>query len=222
MRIATWNVERLAHKKNLEQMLSACNAAKADILVLTETDERMRPEYKYCFSTLFLKGISDPAVYAETENRVSIYTNYECVGRHKTYDENTAICVEIETEIGNLLVYGTIIGLSGNRRPSYAEDLLNQMKDIKYLVNAGYAVCMIGDFNCTFSDNYYYTKFGRESMLRCFADSRITILTEKAAECIDHIAVSDRFLSGWQVISIEEWNQDKRLSDHKGIVVEIR
>lgn len=43
MKIETWNVERLAHKKNLEQMLSECNAVKADILVLTETDERIKP-----------------------------------------------------------------------------------------------------------------------------------------------------------------------------------
>ena len=52
MRMATWNVERLAHKKNLGQMLSECSEMKADIFVLTETDERMRPEYKHCFSTL--------------------------------------------------------------------------------------------------------------------------------------------------------------------------
>lgn len=84
------------------------------------------------------------------------------------------------------------------------------------------AVCMIGDFNCTFSDNYYYTKFGRETMLRCFADSRISILTESIAECVDHIAVSDAFLRGRRVTGIKEWNQDKRLSDHKGIIVEIR
>ena len=217
MRIATWNVERLAHKKNLDKMFSECRDSKADILVLTETDERIKPDYKCCFSTPILKGITEPAVYAETENRVSIFTNYECIGKHKIYDEKTAICIELATEIGNLIVYGTIIGISGNRRPSYAEDLERQLADINRLAEAGHSVCMVGDYNCTFSDNYYYTKFGRESMLDCFRDNAISILTAEKAECIDHIAVSDAFLRGRRVTNIEEWNLNKSLSDHKGI-----
>ena len=38
---------------------------------------------------------------------------------------------------------------------------------------------------------------------------------------IDHIAVSDSFMLGHRVTGINEWNYDKTLSDHKGIVVQI-
>ena len=40
MKIATWNVERLKHKRSLNEIISVCEQIQADILVLTETDER--------------------------------------------------------------------------------------------------------------------------------------------------------------------------------------
>lgn len=221
LRIATWNVERLRHKNKLEEILSRCLAAKADILVLTETDERVRPEYEYCYSTAILKGTQTPVIYGDTENRVSIFTNYKCVRQYKTYDDKTSICVELETSIGNLIVYGTIIGISGNRRIDYNEDLAKQLEDIRMLAEEDKNICMIGDYNCSFGDNFYYTKAGRNAMLNCFQNYHISILTADRAECIDHIAVSDSFMKGVSVKSIEEWNTDMSLSDHKGIVVAI-
>ena len=122
MRIATWNVERLKHRRDLDEILSLCTKAAADILVLTETDGRLKPEYKHCFQTTSLKGVTVSAKYADTENRVSIYTNYECVQRHPTCDEATSVCVELAVENGNFLVYGTIIGIKGNRDPYYTRD----------------------------------------------------------------------------------------------------
>ena len=46
-----------------------------------------------------------------------------------------------------------------------------------------------------------------------------SILTRNQKECIDHIAISERFC-GKEKVSVEEWNQEKVLSDHKGIVVD--
>lgn len=102
----------------------------ADILVLTETDRRICLEYKHSFHTPVLKGETVPTVYADTENRVSIFTDYECVAKYLTYDGKTSICVELATDRGNLLVYGTIIGVAGNRQSSYKEDLDKQLEDI--------------------------------------------------------------------------------------------
>ena len=58
MRIATWNVERLKHKNQLDLIHEACIAAEADILVLTETDERVVPAYPFCYRSTSLKGVS--------------------------------------------------------------------------------------------------------------------------------------------------------------------
>ena len=51
MKIATWNIERLKYRKSIDKILSAIENAKADILVLTESDERIKPNYRYAFHT---------------------------------------------------------------------------------------------------------------------------------------------------------------------------
>lgn len=219
MKIATWNIERLRHQKKLEEIIAVCERIGADILILTETDTRARLSYQSCFQTPSPAEIK-PELYCKTENRVSILTNYKCAKQHITYDKYTSICVELETERGNLMVYGTIIGIYGNRHPSFSQDLSRQLIDIRRLSAGGHNICICGDFNCTFSDNYYYTKAGREAIVQALSESRIDLLTKDRSECIDHIAISRDFL-GDSEIQIEEWNYDKALSDHKGIVVSI-
>ena len=219
MKIATWNVERLKHRQALDEILRACEHVQADILVLTETDERLNPNYNYCFRTP-TPGNLQPQQYRPTENRVSIFTNYPCVRQHNTYDKYTALCVELMTERGNLLVYGTIIGIYGNRHAFFKHDLLLQTEDFQQLSVGGKNLCICGDFNCSFADNYYYTMFGRTVLLQSLRENRINLLTADRSECIDHIAISEAYV-GTSKIQIQEWNLDKRLSDHKGITVEI-
>jgi endonuclease/exonuclease/phosphatase family metal-dependent hydrolase len=217
MKIATWNIERLRHKNELPAIIANCEQAGADILVLTETDSRLNLNYKSCFSTL--PPENSEIKYAETETRVSIYTNYDFVRQYATFDEHTAICVELKTGAGNILVYGTIIGVLGNRHKDFMPDLLRQIADFERLAGNG-NLCVCGDFNCSFSDNYYYTKAGRTAIENVFATNRIEPLTRNQPECIDHIAVSREFVGDCR-IEICEWNLGKKLSDHKGIAVDI-
>ncbi len=218
MRIATWNVERLKHKKNLDKIIACCEDAKADILVLTETDQRIRLPYPYRIETLPAQDAC-PGSYRHSENRVTIYSKYELVKVYPTYDKYTAVCAELKTERGSLIVYGTIMGILGNREASYQQDLREQIRDIRYLSGRG-NVCVAGDYNCSFSDNYYFTKEGRNILNTCFQEEKMTVLTADTEECIDHIAISDSFIQNGR-IAVEEWNFDKSLSDHKGIAVTI-
>lgn len=73
MIIATWNVERLKHYQALDDILLAYSRTQADILVLTETDDRVRPDYPYCFHTLPPAELQ-PDWYKPTEKRVSVFT----------------------------------------------------------------------------------------------------------------------------------------------------
>lgn len=230
MRIATWNVERLKRKSKLDLIREACASVEADILVLTETDDRISPEYSFCYKTTSLKGVEFPfrykgetafVRYADTENRVSIFTRYPCLKEYATYDSRTALCVELATQLGNLLVYGTIMGVLGNREVSFQPDLEKQMEDIRRLTEEGRNICVIGDYNLSFSDHYYHTTLGRETVQNCFKSAGIRILTCDRPQCIDHIAISDSFMKGYRRTAVDEWNCDKRLSDHKGIVVQI-
>lgn len=43
MRIATWNIERLKHIAQMDEIYALLDKARADILVLTETDTRICP-----------------------------------------------------------------------------------------------------------------------------------------------------------------------------------
>ncbi len=217
MKIATWNVERLKHINELAEILSWCDGIRADILVLTETDQRVKPDYKYCFTTPAVSGIQS-LQYKATENRVSIYTNYPCVRQHLTFDKYTSICVELETERGGLLVYGTVVGIYGNRHPTFLQDLHCQLADIERLSHQAEGFCFCGDLNCSFTDNYYFTNAGRNALTKSFNQNGIALLTANQSECIDHIAISHDIVKNSQ-IQVQEWNQDKRLSDHKGIAV---
>ena len=217
MRIATWNVERLKHRRELDKILLACTQADADILVLTETDERVNLCYHTIIRTPKLTEIA-PKYYKPTENRVSIFTRYKCLRQFPTYDKYTALCAELETEKGNLLVYGTIIGIYGNRNENFKTDLPKQIEDFKRL-SAGHNLCVCGDYNLTFSDNYYHTEEGRNAINECFSQIGMRILTAERPCCVDHIALPDRLIAG-STVTTQEWNLDKSLSDHKGIVVE--
>ncbi len=232
IRIATWNIERFKHKDKLDNILHRCRFQKADILVLTEADERVKPDFQYEFHTKRLTEAptdyhmpgryTDYAVadyYAPTEHRVSIYTKYPCVKMHETYDPYTSLCVELETEYGNLMVYGTIMGVIGNRDDSFKQAVLRQTEDMSRLSKLG-NICICGDFNCSFADNYYFTTFGRETLLEAFRINKIALLTKDLPECIDHIAISQDLLSNSSIYT-EEWNHDKTLSDHKGTGVSI-
>lgn len=218
MNIATWNVERLKHKRQLKEILSECEKINPDIFVLTETDRQIDLNYKYKIHTPILSKLN-PDYYKDMENRVSIFTNYKIVRQYPTFDEYTSLCVELETEKGNLILYGTIIGIFGNREKSFKEDLLKQAEDFKKL-SGEKNFCVCGDFNCSFADSWYFTKFGRDTLLETFSDCEIELLTKNQAKCIDHIAISKKFLSNAEV-KIEEWNFDKILSDHKGISAEL-
>ncbi|MCD7792600.1 MAG: endonuclease/exonuclease/phosphatase family protein [Oscillospiraceae bacterium] len=224
MKIATWNIERLEHKNKLHDIIAVCEHENADILVLTEADERVKlPSYPYCYSTMpplahDLAPYTIPIRYAPTERRVIIYTKYPCIRHYSTYDKTTAICVEVEAEYSNLLVYGSIIGIHGHRKPFFMNDLYGQMSDLRRLTADGHQVCFLGDYNCSFADNYYPSSVGKTAMLECFAESGIKLLTADRLECIDHISISKDY-TNMASISINEWNCDKKLSDHKGIAV---
>jgi endonuclease/exonuclease/phosphatase family metal-dependent hydrolase len=218
LKIATWNVERLKHKSKLPQMIEVCNQIAADIFVLTETDAKLNLNHKHCFRT---QPLTDTAVkYDDTENRVTICTHYELVEQHVTFDEQTAVCVELMTDHGNLLVYGVVIGIYGNRHENFKTDLPKILADIERFAADGKHLCVCGDFNCSFSDNYYYTKEGRAAFEDAFVRADLELLTRNQPECIDHIAVSRNFI-GTSSVRINEWNCDKKLSDHKGIVAEL-
>lgn len=224
MRIATWNIERLKHISEKNTIEKLCADLDADILVLTEADNRISLDYEYVYETDLLPASFETASgrvieYKESERRVVIYSKYPCIRGFDTKDRNTSVALELDTPVGNVVLYGVIIGILGNRDANFNVELANTVSDIQTLSQYGFLV-VCGDFNCSFSDGYYFTKYGRDTLQKVFDNCGMNITTAECTECIDHIAVSKNLLRE-NTATVYEWNQNKNLSDHKGIMITI-
>ena len=219
MKIATWNVERPndSSKDRNAKIIETLKEVDADILVLTETNSIIQPGPAYCSFATDSLPLSEGCIYSRGENRTTIWSKYPITKQIATHDRLTSLCVSVQTPLGFMSVYGTIIGIYGNREKSFDADLKKQIEDWKWISATG-NICIVGDFNITFADNYYYTKEGRQKIEDCFAEIGITNLTHQIAENIDHIAISASFLKSCQC-KTEVWNLDKSLSDHIGVCV---
>lgn len=217
MKIATWNLERPNKSTNRNQSIIDClTRINADILILTETNEII--DFGETYSYFHTSRLKEP-YYKQGERRVSIYSKYSSVEEIETFNADTAVCVKLNTPLGDLVVYGTVIGIYGNRRQSFNTDLDEQLLDF-YRIGKANHYCISGDLNMTFSDNYYFTKEGRQKLITSFEQLNLINLTANIPENIDHIVISKTFLGDRQ-IKIETWNKDKKLSDHIGVAVEI-
>jgi exonuclease III len=219
MKIATWNLERPSiSSKDNGQVLDTLRNIDADILILTETNSCIHPGEEYSdFSTADLFGSvskkGEP--YQQGERRVTVWSKYREEVLEQTSNSHSGVVVGLSTPFGKLNVYGTVIGVYGSRDSDFNPDLEAQIADWQKLSALG-SLCVAGDFNISFADGYYYTKLGRQKIDDCFKELKIDLLTRAIPENIDHIAISDSFLKD-VVCKTEEWNVDKRLSDHKGI-----
>jgi endonuclease/exonuclease/phosphatase family metal-dependent hydrolase len=220
MKIATWNLERPRKSATVKnaKIIESLNKIDADVLILTETNSLIHPgDLYYPFSTTPLAGIvsGKGEIYREGENRVTIWTKYPRSQSLKTYDPFTSICMGLDTPLGKLIIYGTVIGIFGNRDKGFDPHLKMQLADWRGLSKLG-NICIAGDFNISFADGYYYTKAGRNQIDDCFRELKIDLPTRGILNNIDHIAISDPFLNSVDR-KTETWNEDKTLSDHIGV-----
>ena len=225
MKIATWNLERPTQtSKRTEAILAILQALQADILVLTETNDCIDLGSAYpVFHTAILQ---DPK-YKVGERRVSIFSKYPLADEIKgfeTFNADTAICVNSKTPIGELAVYGTIMGVLGNKGAQFKDDLEKQLLDFEAIHRKASHFCIAGDLNISFSDNYYFTHVGRAKLNASFAQHQMINCTANLRHNIDHIVLSEKYVGDRRVV-VSYWNETEnkraRLSDHKGGMVEI-
>lgn len=213
MKIATWNLQRLEKKKN-QEILDKLAEINADILVLTETSSKIQLENYCCISTDPLPIQYDGIKYEEGENRVSIWTKYTSIAQHKTFDNYTTVCTELETPLGLLMVYGSIIGVFANRQPRFNNDLNGQLQDFEKLFKDK-QVCFAGDLNVTFSGRPWPSMKARQILIDAFQLHNLTDTTANIEDTVDHIVLSTNLIKD-RDMQFETCNIDKKLSDHVG------
>lgn len=218
MKILTWNVER--GKRGNEVLSAVINSYNADIVILTETSKGIIPDLPESAATKELHKGYDGIDYKDDENRVTIWSKYKIEKILKTYDNFTSVCAEIDTPLGRLNIYGTIIGVfGGNGKASerYKSDLRHSINDVTELPEP---LCIAGDLNTTFAGWTYPSHESRNTLKDLFEARSLVCLTGEIENNVNHIAISSSFI-GERNISIETWNHDKKLSDHIGICVTI-
>jgi len=159
--------------------------------------------------------------YREGENRVSIYSKYPIKRRIQTADEFTSLAIELETTFGKLIVYGTIVGIFGYSRDKdrFVKDFNEQKSDFNKIF-ANENVCLIGDLNLSLSGWIYPIKEYRENLNNIINQFDLDKSTGNLDDNIDHILISKKFIKNRE-IQIEQFNGDKKLSDHIGICLKV-
>jgi len=220
MKILTWNIERLksAAKKGL--ILQVLRSFDADLVILTETHEAINLPGYYKASTSLLPALHDGIKYKDGENRVTIWSKYPISEKLVTSDQHTSVCAEVETPLGVLRMYGTIIGVFGGKGHRFHNDLLAQLKDIRHLLTSENS-CIVGDLNTTFTGYVYPSHAARHALEVEFEEQGLINLTASIPDNVDHIIITKKFI-GDRVVDLNIFNEDKSLSDHIGICVEIK
>ena len=77
MKIGTWNIERLKHYKNSNEITYLLEKQNCDILVLTEYDEKIKPKgFEFEIATKCLAQLNSE-FYRANEKRVKIFSKYK-------------------------------------------------------------------------------------------------------------------------------------------------
>ncbi|RZK00295.1 MAG: endonuclease/exonuclease/phosphatase family protein [Flavobacterium sp.] len=216
MKIVTWNLERpKINSGKLVEITRYLQQLNADIYVLTETNDcvNLGSSYHYYHS----EKLPTP-YYKNGERRITMISKFQAQKILPVYNSLTSLAIEFETPIGSLIAYGTITGIFGNRRADFLPELDLQVQDWRNLNNGNFLIA--GDLNMSFSDNYYFTRVGRQKFVDAFRELDLVNLTENVHQNIDHVIISREKLKS-NNITVQTWNLDKKLSDHIGLCVEI-
>ena len=188
----------------------------ADVVILTHTNLNFQLGGIYKrIATQEMPLRHDGIDYKEGENRVSIYTKYPLKNKVKTYDDHNSICQMLDTPLGNLNIYGTVIGAN---KELFESDLLEQKDDLERIQGA---ICYVGDYQMSFVKPYLPNE-EKVMDMQAFADSqKMAILTADFEKLLSHVMISKSFLKG-NTTKLDLFEVPSHISNKEIIVVEIK
>lgn len=103
LRIATWNLQHAStNGPSSTLQIARLRTFNPDIIVLTETDDDVDLSLYGYHSACSEKN--DYGKYCSV-----IWSKYPFTEKYQTYETDTAVCAQVDTQLGPLIVYGTII-----------------------------------------------------------------------------------------------------------------
>lgn len=235
MRIATWNLERPKPRswKKRPAIEAQIKKIKADIWVLTETHECIRPEGAVDVASS--KPVAN--LYDNGETRTTIWSRWSIRKCLTTHNPERAVCVEIKADEADWIVYGTVMPYLRYGGKVHDESIEQHVKDWVRLTQEypGHRIVVAGDFNESLDprmDRYHYgTANGRRLLRQGLTEAGLNCVTQtvdievplgKKAN-IDHICL-DR-ISTSRTQPVETWepisDDGVVLSDHIGLFVDV-
>ena len=237
MKIATLNIDwgkKHSSMSFIVKIEQALIKNDADILVVTENVASLKlPNYPFSYSTIPLPIDEDYDKFdygtylkQETPVRVTIFSKYPSTQHFKVTDAHTSICHQFNTDIGQMTIYGTIIGTQFLRMPYADIELNNCINDCKRISQETNNLCLVGDLNTSFDINEQFHEIrGIKSRAKLLAlckecEFNLTTATDDLKENIDHILLSKN-LTFNNIPICTEFVAKGVLSDHRGVQIEI-
>lgn len=257
IRIANWNLERPKANgwKRNPLIQEKIREIDADIWILTETNAVIVPESKRDPLAGYVPLASLPDTlhslgeYSRGENCTTIWSRYGIKRSVKTFDPDTAVCAEIDTPLGLMLVYGTILTYHGDKGPkSNSKPWVEHDKEIGRHGDDWHQIqglfpstplIVAGDFNQTRDGSRAYcspkgidllNEQLRRNNLSCLTDEdfgasgKLTVSPWSKTGVrhnIDHICVTEGRFKVQQVGAWDHFSGTQKLSDHNGVFVDL-
>ncbi|WP_417851499.1 endonuclease/exonuclease/phosphatase family protein [Thalassoglobus sp.] len=204
LRIATWNLERpqSVNEPRVAVQRERLKKINADVWILTEAHDQVSPGDKYeaIHSRKIPEGVYDG------EHRTIIWSRFPVRKIIPTHDPESAVCVELETPMGDFLVYGTVLpyqhaatqgmsyysgGMKVKGRKGWElhyESIQRHQADLKTLIerHPTHHICFGGDLNQSrdgkvwpWGRQWYGTHHGRTLLTDCLEQSGLNCVTER-------------------------------------------
>jgi hypothetical protein len=236
MRIGTWNVEYAAGGEKNDRRLRRLREMDCDLWVLTETHDDLDLGHGY-HAVSTTHRVTGRAGARWT----SIWSRFPIMKAVLVEDSNRTVAALIESPLGPLVVYGTVLpwhtdlGPKGNAEAwSEHHRIVPRQGQEWATLRAAYpqaALVVAGDFNMNLGGRHHYgTAAGREMLRAGLRGAALVCITETervpvglSHAPIDHICLSEQLAPQARVAEAWEGTDAERvrLSDHIGLVVEI-
>ena len=246
LRVATWNLERPGKTRpdRPRRIVEIIQKINADIWILTETNEIVVPGSDY-------QGVASTPVdglHRSGENWTTIWSRFPVIGVIATHAPEIAVCVEIDSPVGPLVVFGTVLPYHADRVAregyrgwqSHYESIPMHGADWRKIRGdyPSHCICVAGDFNQSRDERrwdgrlWYGTQKGRTMLTRTLIDCDLACVTEEdfvatgkltTRSSIDHICIDKQHAASGRAVGAWEPfdSEGNRLSDHNGVWVDL-
>ena len=186
LRLATWNLDHASNSKRpIDLQVKTILGLNPDILVLTETCKEVD-------AALVQSGYqsypSEPNQYGKFFSVIYLGQRVSWVETLPTAEAICSVCVRVNTQVGEMIIYGTIITYHGdkgrdlsNPSPAWHEHYrsIKRHGDDWFKLSGSVPVIIAGDFNQTRdgSAGTYGTVEGRKLLTDELARSNLVCLT---------------------------------------------